>query len=219
MVFSLSHFYITIVIISFLCSLLSFRLHYPFHLKLFSVFLGITVIIEICANFLLGFLKLQTNFPVYNTFMLIEYPLLAFYFRQIISAAITKKVINIFLFGFPLFWFITIFFIFGISGWNSYAIMFGDVFIIIISARYLYELFTSNELINFRSCAEFWVAVALIFYSSCELPITGILNFWVRNNPAITLQLYNVLQILNIIMYSVLIYAFLCPIKTQHTKY
>lgn len=216
---SLAHIYIFVVIISFLCSLISFRLHYPFHLKLFSVFLCITVITEICASFFIGFFRLRTNFPIYNTFMLIEYPMLALYFRQIISSIFIKKVIDFFLFTFPAFWFITIFFIFGINGWDSYAIMLGDVFIIAISARYLYELFTSDELINFRRCPEFWIAVALIFYSSCELPITGILNFWMRNSGAIALQLYSVLQILNIIMYSVLIYAFLCPIKTQRTKY
>ena len=211
--FSLSHIYIAIVIISFLCSLVSFRLHYPFHLKLFSVFLGITALTEIIANFYIGFFHLQSNFPVYNIFMLVQYMLLAFYFRRIISSGIVKKIIDFFLFLFPVFWFITCYFIFGINGWNTYVIMLGDMFIIIVSSRYLYEIFTSNELIHFKKHAEFWIAVALIFYSCCELPITGILNY-LEQDWTLVLKLEIVLQILNIVMYSIFIYAFLCRITT-----
>lgn len=201
--------YIAVLIICFICSLVSFKLNYAFHLKLFSVIIGITVVTEICANFLPGIFRL-TNYPVYNIFTLIEYPLIAYYFKRIISSGTTKRLIDFFLWLYPLFWLFTIIFIFGISGWNSYVIMAGDLFTVCISARYMYELFTSNRLISFKTCPEFWIAAATIFYFSCELPITGILNYLVHHYIPLTLQLYTVLQVLNIIMYSIYIYAFLC---------
>src|ERR1044072_6257556 len=94
---SLAHIYIIIVIISFLCSLISFRLHYPFHLKLFCIFLGITSVTEIIANFFLTPFNLKSNFPVYNFFILLQYPLLAFYFREILLLDRIKKIISIFI--------------------------------------------------------------------------------------------------------------------------
>jgi len=208
----MSHIYISVVIVSFLCSLVSFRLHYPFHLKLISILLAITVITEIIANFFLTPFHLRSNFPVYNIYMLIEYPLLALYFRQIIISKIFKKTIGLFLILYPVLWCVIFLFVFHLNEWNSYGIMAGDLFIIIFAARYLYELFTADHLIHFSKHSEFWVAVALIFYSCCELPILGILNFH-EHNWNMTLQLLTILQILNIIMYSIFIYAFLCRIK------
>jgi hypothetical protein len=212
MLSSLEYIYIGIVIISFLCSLISFRPHQSFHLKLFSALLGITVITEIIANFFLTPFHLKSNFLVYSIYMLIEYPLLAFYFKKIITSKNFRQVINVFLFFYPTLWFIIFFFVYNVREWNSFGIMAGDLFIIIFASRYLYELFTSEKLVHFRNHTEFWIAVGLIFYSCCELPITGILNFH-ENNQDIALQLLTILQILNIIMYSVFIYAFLCRLK------
>jgi len=180
---------------------------------LFSVFLGITTLAEIIANFFISVFHLKFNFPVYNIFMLIEYPLLAFYFSQIISSDTFKKIIISFIFFYPVLWCITFFSILKKHEFNSYGVMGGDLFIVIICARYLYELFTSTKLILFKKHAEFWIAIGLMFYSCCELPITGILNF-LEQDWQMVRQLSIVLQILNIIMYSIFIYAFLCPIKT-----
>jgi hypothetical protein len=213
----LSYFYILIVIISFICSLVSFRLLYPFHLKLFSILLFITVVTELISNFFLTPLHLNSNYPVYNIFTLIEYPLLGLFFRIIITNKNFKILCLAFIIIFPIFWFYIFLFVYKLDEWNSYGIIFGDLFIITFAARYLYELFTSNELIQFGKHTEFWISVALIFYCCCELPITGILNFWI-NDSKTTLRLLNILQLLNIAMYSIFIYAFLCPLKATRKK-
>ena len=113
----MSHIYISVVIVSFLCSLVSFRLHYPFHLKLISILLAITVITEIIANFFLTPFHLRSNFPVYNIYMLIEYPLLALYFRQIIISKIFKKTIGLFLILYPVLWCVIFLFVFHLNEW------------------------------------------------------------------------------------------------------
>jgi hypothetical protein len=213
--------YLIVVGLTFLCSLVSFRLHNPFHLRLFSFFLGITVLAELIANFFLKPFHLASNFPVYNVFMLIEYPILAFYFKQIVISKSTKRIIWFFITLYPLFWILMFLFVYKLSEWCSYGIMFGDFFLIIFSVRYLYELFTSERLVSFGKHAEFWIAVGIIFYSCCELPITGILNFltrdW-RSNYNTILNLFSILQVLNIVMYSIFIYAFLCRVNLTTTK-
>ena len=178
--------------------------------------LAITVLTEIFANFLLGALHLNTNYPVYNCFLLVQYVTLGLYFKIIILSKRTKFIIKVFMCLFPLFWLFTDVFIFGLNHWNSYVILVGDLFIICFAARYLYELFTSEKLINFKTSPEFWIAAATIFYSCCELPITGILNYLATNNRSLN----SVLQVLNIIMYLVFIYAFLCkPIDSTRSSY
>src|SRR6478752_8612419 len=98
----LFYIYLLIVVTAFLCSLLSFKQHRPIYLKLFSVFIGITVITEIIANFLVDLFHLKSNYPVYNCFIIFQYLLLAYYFKMIISSTRTKKIINTFVIVFSI---------------------------------------------------------------------------------------------------------------------
>lgn len=210
--------YILVLSVSFLCSLVSFRLHYSFHLKFFSVFLGITVLTEFCANYVLQYLH-KTNYPVYNIYILIQGIFYAIYFRLLTDQRVMKRVIKTFVFLFPAFWLITTLSEFKLTEWNSYAVMAGDLFIVCCCAAYLYRLFTSDSVVNFWRLPEFWIAAGSIVFFSCELPITGMLNFMAHNYERQALILREVLQVLNITMYSAFTYAFLCPLtKTHITK-
>jgi hypothetical protein len=208
--------YLVTVLISFLISLISFQFKYPIHLKLFSVFLAITVCTELIANFLLDYLNLKNNYIVYNYFILVQYPLLAYFFRAIIVSKRIKNIAVLFMFIFPAFWLVTTIFVFGLNNWNSYSVMLGDLFVICVASRYLFELFTSDQLINFTVSSEFWIAAALFFYCCCEIPITGLLNYLYGDSGNSFLT--SILQILNIIMYLIFIYAFLCRRMTSTTK-
>ncbi len=200
-------------------SLISFRLNFPFHLKLISILIGIALLTEVFANYLLFFFHLNTNHPVYNIYILIQGCIYAIYYKLIITVKAVKRGANIFLMFFFIFWFATTFFVFGLNVWNSYAVMIGDLFIICMSAAYLFKFITSDDLLNLKHCPEFWIAVGSIIYFSCELPFTGIFNYLADNFETTTIFLYNVLQVLNIIMYSIFIYAFLCRLKTRTTKF
>lgn len=130
-----------------------------------------------------------------------------------------KRIINAFLFLFPVFWLVTTLSEFKLTGWNSYAVMTGDLFIVCSCAVFLYRLFRSENNVNLWFFPEFWIAAGSIIYFSCELPITGMLNFMAENHEAQALMLREVLGALNIIMYSAFTYAFLCPlIQTPITK-
>ena len=218
----LPQIYITVVIATFLCSLISFRLHYPFHLRLFSILLEFTALTEILANFFLSRLHLASNYPVYNIFILVQYPLLAYYFGHILTSKSLRRITNVFIALYPVFWVSIFLFVYSLNDWCTYGAMAGDFFIIIFSVRYLYELFSGDRLVSFKKHSEFWIAVALVFYSCCKLPITGILNYlvqdWQHHNRETTLELIAFLQVLNIIMYSLFIYAFLCRANFMDKK-
>jgi len=208
--------YLIVLLISFLCSLISFRLHYPWHLKLFSVLLGLTVVTEFFANYGMQWLwHGKNNMPIYNIYRVFEYTGYALYYRQIIKSRVVQKIITGFLIFYPIYWFITIFLIFPLSYWGSYLPAGGSPFIILFSVRFCYELFISPELVDFKKSTELWIAMSLIIYYTGSLPCEGMLNFLYVNYGIWARKLVVVLDLLNIIMYSFIIYAYLCRINIK----
>jgi len=210
--------YLSVIACAFLCSLISFRLHYPFHLRLFSVLIGIAFLTEILAKFGLNILHLHSNYPVYSVYLLAQYLVYALYFKRILEAAWLRNIINVFMVVLGIAWLFTTFFVFGVSVWNSYIIFLGDLFAIVMCCFYFYSIFSSDKLLDFRKSPEFWTAAGIFIYSCCEVPIAGVLNFMDINYPALTMDLEIVLQMLNILMYIIFIYAYVCPLLTNTTK-
>lgn len=95
--------------------------------------------------------------------------------------------------------------------WNSYAIVGGNLIVIILASRYLFELLTGKNLVSLKRNSDFWIAIGVVFFACCELPLTGMINFLIKdkNWPPVR-KLFVVLQIINIVMYSIFIYAYLC---------
>lgn len=210
------HLYILFIAIAFIFSLSSFRLNYPLHLRVLSLLLGIDLLAECLAVF--GGAKLfhlKNNLPIYNFFLLIEFWMYAFYFKKIITSGLIKRAINFFLILYPFFWIITVYFLFGIDRWNSYIIIVGSCTTILLSAAYYYELFNSPKLIHLSKHPEFWIATALIIFYACNLPYMGMFNFLTKNYSDLAYDLLIVLRILNIVMYSLFAYAYLCTIITR----
>jgi hypothetical protein len=188
-------------------------------LKLFSVFLGISIVTEILAAVAVPFFHFKSNYPVYGAFMLVEYSLYALFFKFVIQHHRIRQIINAFLLSFPVVWATTTFFVFGPRHWNSYVILFGDAITIGMCVAYFYEVFVSEDLLDFRTSPEFWIVAATLIYSCCELPITGMLNYLAANYETQALWLENALQILNILMYLMILYAYLCRRLINTTKY
>ena len=212
------YLYIIFIGLAFISSLISFRLDYSIHLKIFSVLLGLTLVNELLAVYGLVLVNLKTNLPIYNIFILIEFWVFGWFFYQIISNKKVKLFIKIFLILFPIFWIVAVFYLFGFNSWNSYVIITGSAFTIFLSAFYYYELFTSQKLLMLTRLTEFWIATGLIIFYSGNLPFTGMLNYLSINYRDLAIQLLTVLRILIIIMYSIFTYAFLCPIITRKSS-
>ena len=204
--------YIVILNICFGCSLISFKLHFPLHMRLFALLLGLTVVTEFMAQMWLHYFHFKTNYAVYDIYMLLEYGVYSFFFRMIIQRWWMRQVIFGFMVVLPIFWIITTFFVFGFSrNWNSYMVLFGDAFSIAMAVGYFYEVIVSDQLIDIKHTPEFWISVGILIFSCCEIPVTGILNFLESQYTPLVLWLLTALQILNILMYGIFIYAYLCP--------
>jgi hypothetical protein len=203
--------YMIVLSLCFLCSLVSWKYGYAWHMKLFSILLGITVITESLAIIVHKQFH-RPNHAIYSWFMLFEYCLYALFFRLLLRHRRARRAIDIFLLVFPLAWAATTFLVFRLQGWNSYIILLGNVFTIILGLIFFYELFTSEELRNFVEIPEFWIVAATVSYSCCEIPITGMLNYLAVNYESVALKLKIVLQALNILLYLIIMVAFLLPL-------
>lgn len=212
LLYLLQDFYIIIIGLAFLVSLISFRLAYDFHLKLFSIIIGAAFITEILAVYITRVFHFQTNVPVYNIFILIEFWGYGYYFYRTLTLKFAKRLVTAFLFLYPLIWLVTTILFFQLKTWNSYSIIIGSFFTIVFAVLYYYQFFTSNNLIyiKLKKHSEFWISTGLILFYSCQLPYVGMLNFLINNYPGLATGLLPLLQIFNVIMYSIFIYAFLC---------
>lgn len=205
---------LTIVVLAFFTSLLSFKFDYPYHLKVFSVILGFTFLNETGSWFITAVLG-KKNVSWYNIFMGIEFCLYAWYFRLIIVGKTLRRFITALSILFIVFWFYAVFRIFRLSVWNSYVAIAGSTFVICLCILYGYQLFTNKMLVWLKNHAEFWICVGLFIFYSCNLPFLGMLNFLNTKYPDMARNLLNVLQSLHILMYSLFIYAFICLIPSK----
>jgi len=211
----LTYLYTAVIGVSFLSSLIRSRLDMPFHLKLFSLLLGLTFFVECTAVWMMK--THHSNVGLYNSFMLIEFWVYGYYYYQIIHVRRIKNIIQGYLWIFPIFWTIVVFGIFGWKNWNSYVVIAGSLCVISFSVVYYYQLFAAPDPIPLGRLPEFWIATGLILFYSCNLPYMGMLNFLVNNYLVLAEKLLTVLRILIIIMYSLFTYAFLCRINTKRS--
>lgn len=209
------------------------------HLKMFSVLLGLTFLVEFTMIFesiyftrLLQhnilpdkpstFLKylnksfnLKGNSWIYNPFNLFQDWVYFYYFTKIIFFSKIKKAINYLLWLFPVFWFVTVFFVFGFTTWNSYVIVVGATFTALLALTYFYQVLQLEEIVVLRYNSEFWIAIGMFIFYTCQVPYFGVLNFLIKNYQPLADRLISVLQVVASIMYLLFAYAFLCRINTK----
>lgn len=196
-------------------SLRSFRLDYPFHLKLFSFLLGVILITELIVWAASTVFHVSTNVHIYNIAMGIQYWLYGLYFRFILAGKITRLLVNSFLILFPLLWLFSTLFLFGLYKWNSYVAAAGSLFCVIFSIIYFYQIFARVEPVKFATNPELWIAIGIFIFYSVNLPYVAMLNFLSNTDKEFARQLLVVLQISNILMYSLFTYAYICRMSIR----
>ncbi len=204
--------YCIILSTAFFISLISFLYGYAKHLKLFSILLGITCIVEWLATpFVRQFIRWDSTSGLYNSFMLVEFMMYAWYYHFIIKIKWIKNVNRIFMILFPLFWLVTVVMIFGFNKWNSYVVVAGAVLSVCLSLGYFYQLIRDVKDIYLMSHPEFWIAAGMFTLYLAQIPYFGMLNYVYTHYLVAARYLSLTVLVLNIFMYLSFTYAFLCP--------
>ena len=209
--FTFLYIYLSSISIAFFISLISFRYSYPKHMKLFSILLGITFLVELMANFGFKMLHLKGyRSALYTGFSLFEFISYAYFFFLITDIKWVRKAHIIFMCFFPFIWAGTIFFGFGFKNWNSPEIAIGGFFTVCFSLLYIYYLSLSDDFIELSRNSEFWIAIGLIVFYSCEIPYLGVLHFLNDHYLVLSKKILLLSMLIDSTMYCFFTYAILC---------
>ena len=210
--------YFVTLVIAFVVSLFKFK-SLPKHLRMFSILLGLTVLVEYISMYHARTINTFFNWHgkswLYDPFGLIEFSAYFYYFYLVISIPVIKKAIKLLLWLYPVFWLFTVVFIFKLSSWNSYIAIIGGACTVLLVLAYLYQLLQIDSIIQIKYSTEFWIAIGLFIFYSCEIPYFGTLNFLIKNYPNLAVDLANLFLVIDTIMYLIFSYAFLCRIITK----
>jgi hypothetical protein len=202
--------YVAAVVIAFLSSLLSFRLDLSAHLKTFSLLLALTVLTELTAD-ILNYKRIN-NWWLYNLFMLIEFPAYAWFYLQVIRKKRLRRILWFFLLIFPIFWAVLIWKS-GLRNWNGAIITVGSFFSVLFALMYYHRIITSPDILTLRTLPEFWIATGMLIFYLGSFAFFGMMNF-ILKHPEVAARLITIYQILDILMYCLFSYGFLCRIMS-----
>jgi hypothetical protein len=206
------YLYILFIFAAFLSSLSVYRLDAA-HYKVIAIVTTLDLVLEIWANALAA--HHLSNIAVYNLGLLPEFILYGFYFGLILKYNWVRTFIPLYLFSLLLCWFVSTVLVIGIGRWNAYFSIAGSLFTVAFSIVYYYQMFTASELVPLRTSFEFWIATALILFFTCTLPYFGMLHYLTVIFRPLAKRGFSPLQLINIIFYSIVTYAFLCRINIR----
>lgn len=202
--------YLIILAISFGCSLVSFKRQYPNHLKLFSIFIGLSLITELAAFLMPKITGVNNNMQIYNLYRLPEFICVTLFFKMIIPNKYVQWFIICSWVIYPLFWAWYLFIATELGVWSGVLANIIGVYGILLSVIYLYRLYLADEMVSIKRNAEFWIAVGILFFEATSTPTFGVLLYLTQKDAKRALELVPMLTVFNIVMYIIFIYAFLC---------
>lgn len=183
------------------------------YLRLFPIFLLLTEVVTLVANYLSA--HNGNNTILYNFFGSLEFCFYFFVLYRIIQKRSAKRIIFCILCIYPLLALINIFFIQGLGSFQSITYALGCLLVVAICIYYFLELFQLDHSVNLARQPAFWVCSGLLFFYACSFPIFGLVNI-LRSLPYVILKnLRTIVDLLNIFLYSSFTIAFLCRLRIR----
>lgn len=215
------YLYILCIFAAFLSSLSVYRLDAA-HYKVIAIVTTLDLVLEVWANVLAA--HHLSNIAVYNLALLSEFILYGLYYLLILKYSWVRVVIPLYLCLLLVCWFISTVLVIGIGHWNAYFSITGGIFTVAFSVVYYYQMFTADELVPLRTSFEFWIAsaliliaTALILFFTCTLLYFGMLRYLTVIFRPLAKKGFSPFQLINIIFYSIVTYAFLCRINIKRS--
>lgn len=166
----------------------------------------------------IGYYAFQTSMNlVYNIFNLLTLPVAVLLYRRRISWPNKNRIAAVVIVPFQLFGLVNLFFIQGITKYNSYTLVLASFLFIVISITYFFILIRELPTESISRLPMFWInSAVLIFYSGTFVIYLSAdyLAHVLKNNMVATWLVHN---FLGVIYYSILCYA-LWLIRAEYVK-
>ncbi len=177
------------------------------YIKIFPFFLLVTIIAEFLG---LYFAKIhKPNVFIYNFFTVAEFIFYTLLIRHIIRNPKAKKIIAWCAVLYTATSIGNIFFFQGVQKFHTVTYSLGCLLIVIICFYYFMELFNSPRSEKLLADPSFWICSGLLFFYCCSFPLYAFSNFWFGFK-WMRKSFTDIINILNILLYSMFIIAFLC---------
>lgn len=211
------YIYLIPLMLSTIASLKSFRLATFRPYLLFSIFLLLTLAVEIFA-ILWKWQLYQTaywnysrsNLFIYCGFLTVRLIFTLLIYYQVLHSKRIKKIIKHLSIPLLCFFIINYFFIQMPDRVNTYSIVLLHLTSIILAFMFFNQILKDKKIVQLSVQPMIWISLGIFIYHAGTLPYFIFLNYLNKEYVTLALSLLNINQALNIIMYSFFLIAFLC---------
>jgi hypothetical protein len=211
---------IAFTLLAALISIKAFLSKGTFPLKMFSVACFLSVTGEMMGFLFksktqevvaLGGSEFDSNHWVYNIYHYFYFMLMGFVYYHQLKGDLMRAAIQMFRIAFTVFFLFNSFFWQGIGTYQTFTVVVGGSFMIILAAAYFWELLVSPENERITKDPFFWFSFGLIVFYGGTIPFLGMLNYLAVRFYDFTVfyQLY-IFNGFSIFLNSLILVGFLC---------
>ncbi|RYY21117.1 MAG: hypothetical protein EOO04_18800 [Chitinophagaceae bacterium] len=182
------------------------------YLRIFPFYLCVTLTIESISNYM--WLHNMNNITLYNYFGLFSFSFYFLMLHNIIKSQNARRVVKVVGFIYPVLFLANILF-FQTFGFASITYSLGCLLVAAICIYYFYELFQLPNSVDLTREPAFWLCAGLLFFYCCTFPYFGLANL-MNDFPKIVIEnILVLLNLMNVLLYSLFTIAFLCRIRIR----
>lgn len=213
----LYYIYLLPLIASAVLGLKAFRPGWPRPYRYFSVFLLVTLFVEVFAIvwkwwlFHTAFWHYSTsNLWIYNIFLPVRYLLLLAFFHGIINSPKVRLAIRWVTIPFVTFSLLNYFLGQTPHRPDTYTIICCHIMAILLSLAFFYQIMKAKELIRLKNSPAVWISLGIFIYHSGTLPLFVFFDYLISEHLSMALSYFYINDVLNILMCVSYLIAFIC---------
>ena len=217
MEYFLYYMYLIPMFFSAVLSIKAFMQKWPRPFRYFSIFLLLTLVVEVFAIlWKWGLCKTAywnystSNLWIYNAFLPFRYLLLLAFFHGIITLPYVRQAIRFVAAPIFLFSFINYFFIQKPHNADTYTIICWSMLTIMVCMVFFLAMIWGKSLIHLGRTSEVWIWLGTLLYHVGTLPYFIFFDFLINKRPDMALTYFHINDALNIIMSLSYLISFLC---------
>jgi len=217
MEYFLYYMYLIPLFFSAVFSIKAFVQKWPRPFRYFSIFLLLTLVVEVFAIlWKWGLCKTAywnystSNLWIYNAFLPLRYLLLLAFFHGIITLPRVRQAMRFVAAPFLIFAAINYFFIQTPHRVSTYTIICCSTLTILACLAFFFGTLRGKDLGDMRKSSEVWIWLGTLLYHAGTLPLFIFFDYLIREHYSWALAYFHINDALNIIMSLSYLISFLC---------